>query len=305
MSDLTPMYHVRIGGKQSGPLSAEQLKAMAARGTIGRHDRVQRVGGSRWHQADTVKGLFPPEPAPLLASSETGPKSPPIEPPVVPPAVPSQPSTARASVDVKRPRIGFIVGMSILIGFLGLLWYGFYQSGDNVFPEMDRAMPWISAVVLLLAGGTLTFMIRRVRPKPVWVQWLCVGLTSVLLVTAAYYDTHTVRWAIAEDPETRKETRVSGIVYMDDPRYKWPRTVFRETRRRWDDTQIYRRVEWVNPKRPFLDDYAEGPMSPSGKLHGEWKHVQWEPYREWHTWHWYGEEVSEGEWHLRTGHAGR
>ena len=60
MSDLSPMFLVRTrNGNQFGPLSAGELKEMAAHGTIGREDEVQRVGGTRWHSADSVKGLFP------------------------------------------------------------------------------------------------------------------------------------------------------------------------------------------------------------------------------------------------------
>ena len=52
---------------------------------------------------------------------------------------------------------------------------------------------------------------------------------------------------------------------------------------------------------------GEGPMSASGKPHGEWENQDlragwWDlPGRgESKTWYWYGEEITEGEWHLRN-----
>ena len=48
---------------------------------------------------------------------------------------------------------------------------------------------------------------------------------------------------------------------------------------------------------------ATGPMTPSGKLHGQWFVVSESVDGQMETrfkWYWYGDEVSEGEWHLRA-----
>lgn len=97
MSDLSPSFFVRIQGKQSGPYSGDQLRAMAARGTLGVEDEVQRVGGTAWHKAKTVKGLFPALPPPLPSQSQAK-----------PPPVPSQ-YVGQDSVQVpKDPSKAFI-----------------------------------------------------------------------------------------------------------------------------------------------------------------------------------------------------
>lgn len=49
---------------------------------------------------------------------------------------------------------------------------------------------------------------------------------------------------------------------------------------------------------------SEGPMTATGKPHGEWKTTTWgDHFRSIEThneWHWYGESITEGEWHLRN-----
>jgi hypothetical protein len=44
----------------------------------------------------------------------------------------------------------------------------------------------------------------------------------------------------------------------------------------------------------------EGPCSASGKPHGKWKQIIWVPFSHNELYYWYGEEISEGEWHLRN-----
>ncbi|MEX0938206.1 MAG: hypothetical protein WDZ59_10145 [Pirellulales bacterium] len=43
-----------------------------------------------------------------------------------------------------------------------------------------------------------------------------------------------------------------------------------------------------------------GPMSPSNKPHGHWEHLNWDTLKLTDRWYWYGEEITEGEWHLRN-----
>lgn len=54
----------------------------------------------------------------------------------------------------------------------------------------------------------------------------------------------------------------------------------------------------------FPDDspiiMASGGLSSSGKYHGEWSYQFNDPPRFETLWYWYGEEITEGEWHLRN-----
>lgn len=51
-------YMVRHSdGSRSGPLNAQALRSLAANGTIGRDDQIQKVGNDEWHRASTIQGL--------------------------------------------------------------------------------------------------------------------------------------------------------------------------------------------------------------------------------------------------------
>lgn len=84
-------------------------------------------------------------------------------------------------------------------------------------------------------------------------------------------------------------------------------TEFWTYRERWEDggfhyTQIVRRIDG-RPLSVFIhgDDYtASGPVSESGKPHGEWSVRDGGLYSQ-PKWYWYGEEVTEGEWHEKQG----
>ena len=53
-------YFVKISGKKSGPLNSNNLKAIAADGTLSRQDLVSK-DNTNWITAGNVKGLeFPP-----------------------------------------------------------------------------------------------------------------------------------------------------------------------------------------------------------------------------------------------------
>ncbi len=69
-----------------------------------------------------------------------------------------------------------------------------------------------------------------------------------------------------------------------------------DTRMRWGGRVIHRMV-WQRDNNGFWS--LSGPMSQSGKPHGEFVSFSVPGGRE-RLWFWYGESVSEGEWHLRN-----
>ncbi|NQT14446.1 MAG: DUF4339 domain-containing protein, partial [Planctomycetes bacterium] len=56
-------WYLKVGAKEVGPLSAEQLKAMAERGQISEFDPVRRGSDGPWVPAGSVKGLLASRPA--------------------------------------------------------------------------------------------------------------------------------------------------------------------------------------------------------------------------------------------------
>jgi hypothetical protein len=76
-------WFCNIGGREIGPLSSRQLKAMADRGQIVPTDNVRRGAAGHWTTANHVRGLF--------AADQTAPPAPPPTPPSAPPPVPPPP----------------------------------------------------------------------------------------------------------------------------------------------------------------------------------------------------------------------
>ncbi len=58
-------------GERFGPFEAQQIKQLAAQGTLRPIDSVARKGMPNWVQASTVKGLFPAEQQPGQMQAET------------------------------------------------------------------------------------------------------------------------------------------------------------------------------------------------------------------------------------------
>ena len=52
-------WFCRIGGEELGPLSAQQVKTMAAQGRLHPGDSIRRGADGQWMPASRVKGLFP------------------------------------------------------------------------------------------------------------------------------------------------------------------------------------------------------------------------------------------------------
>ena len=52
-------YYYARGNQRFGPVSAERLKQLAASGGLRPEDLVCQEGGAKWHEAKSVKALFP------------------------------------------------------------------------------------------------------------------------------------------------------------------------------------------------------------------------------------------------------
>jgi hypothetical protein len=74
------------------------------------------------------------------------------------------------------------------------------------------------------------------------------------------------------------------------------RFAFRDTVRRSDDQVVFREI-----RGPWKDSLARGPMR-DGQMHGRWERDHYGLIDPGHDvfWYWYGEQISEGTWHLRT-----
>ena len=85
-------WYCRIMGDQWGPMSAQELLAVARRGRLTRDDLVRQGAHGTWVRAEVVKGLFNnAELAPTATSSRVA-------------ISPRQPSPAKRSLQALRPR---------------------------------------------------------------------------------------------------------------------------------------------------------------------------------------------------------
>ena len=70
-SRLVADWYYAKDGERFGPFEAQQIKQLAAQGTLRPTDSVARKGMPNWVQANTVKGLFPAEQQPGQMQAET------------------------------------------------------------------------------------------------------------------------------------------------------------------------------------------------------------------------------------------
>ena len=163
--------------------------------------------------------------------------------------------------------------------------------------------------------------LRRIAPKilKAWKNptcrraagWVLLGVVigvladRVLPAVFATIGTYEYTWALVDDDGTGKRKEVQIKNHLEEKRYwKEGTTFFTDTCRRSDQAVIYRKTE-----TPLNDQWPnsvtmEGPMSEGGKPHGHWKvgifDLETREFKNLHRWYWYGEEISEGTWHLRN-----
>lgn len=166
-------------------------------------------------------------------------------------------------------------------------------------PSWCRALCWVALLLawaftlwksfgplvllnyLLLAVLVLVtvWAFRRKLPTPRYFRPVAIGACILALSLHAWLDRRTRRYYKGGDLHIATYGRFTS---------------------RWNYWEIY----------PASDDsflYSmKGPISDSGKRHGKWcwfwKPQKGIPYRDpiTYTWHWYGEKITEGEWHLRN-----
>ena len=133
--------------------------------------------------------------------------------------------------------------------------------------------PWDYLAIILSSVGlcALIWMIRSAA-------W-AVPVSILMLVGwwAAYaaMDTRTERW------------KNDNFEYVD-------------VYSRWGHVHKTRRMTILDDEGK-LQSMSSGAMSESGKPHGKWHLTLFPSFDSSDSWYWYGEEITEGEWHTRSG----
>ena len=152
---------------------------------------------------------------------------------------------------------------------------GFSACGILAIEDSDFAYP-----SLILCGVGATAWCFEKWPK-IWVRPLGALLVATWLFVFGWNDTVRQSWD------------------KDESHYH-------DTRHRWSDRLLARAYsEYKTSDHIHLVYYASGPMAGTGKQHGEWTHELYDdsrilPIDTETAFYWYGEEVSEGEWHRRN-----
>ncbi len=111
---MTAEWYCEIAGREVGPLSPQQLKAMAERGQILPDDGVRRGTQGEWVLARQINGLIPTSdlpppvvgpPVPEVEQPQNGPQPPPAPPPVVRPKAAEVPDAGSIRIVTDPPRI--------------------------------------------------------------------------------------------------------------------------------------------------------------------------------------------------------
>lgn len=154
------------------------------------------------------------------------------------------------------------------------------------------------SLVLIDYGALLAFLACTAALLTLWRRqsWrtfaVALGASSaVALAILVPFDRCTVWWENTIDATPWNETdSVFETIYYTD------------TRLRWQGDILYRELRTVRFSKDenALSLYAAGPMSASHKQHGHWTSHTYDDFPPTHTWYWYGEEITEGEWHLRN-----
>jgi hypothetical protein len=155
-------------------------------------------------------------------------------------------------------------------------------------PPLRRAQPipligrgrqyWWVAVVVLAVGTPFFFGL--------WINW-------------REYERH---WTMIWDPDR------GDFIETAEP-LPWHESCNQPSIHYWDEYRrpghvlVYRRIWYFKAGQANPSRSTSGPMSrssPRPTPHGHWQtvHVDADLPSE-HQWYWYGEEISEGEWHLR------
>ena len=142
------------------------------------------------------------------------------------------------------------------------------------------------------------------RPIAAAFAFSAVGLVLGLLLPLVKLRGHKTyekwAWMAANNPKEILSTKAFPDIDVPRGGLMEFHTVYDQT----TDAPVFRTVVLHQREGHMLKGLdgieEEGPLSPSGKWHGQTTVTIWEPFKRSSKWYWYGEEVSEGEWHLRN-----
>lgn len=143
-------------------------------------------------------------------------------------------------------------------------------------------------------------------------HWIFIAVGSAVVLAASaglfareFWGTYTRHWTAVQDPESGRFVETAEPWTFDEiAGFDRPFMSYTDTYSRWGDVLIRRtclKYEDGSADGLLAGLVAEGPMSASGKMHGHWTYLVGD--KQIHLWYWYDEEVSEGEFAIRSNQA--
>ena len=161
------------------------------------------------------------------------------------------------------------------------------------------------ALIVACVSGTLAVCMKWFSRRVFW--WAMPAILFVAVALFARFDWYQSVWVNEQDPETGEYTQRPAGDDRGLTEYAGRTVRYIDTYRRWGRRLVYRELRVIPAGETLLsscfkfEHCSEGPMSESGKPHGAWTYEERrDGYKMTHLWFWYGEEITEGDWHLRN-----
>jgi hypothetical protein len=182
-----------------------------------------------------------------------------------------------------------------------ILWYWTFAETRVKIDDSNDGWLVLLNYIFLVFG--LVLLCRLIAPKRltalISLYWIVVPVVCLGFYLYARVDSYEVDWLEVhrtsmpdyqihsfDRPKVRE--RIAGHSY----------TRFTDSHRRWGGAIYWRDINSYDQNHEMLYHTA-GAMSASNKPHGEWNGYDFSYKEEINSWYWYGEKISEGEWHLR------
>ena len=160
--------------------------------------------------------------------------------------------------------------------------------------------PWVLLhyAALAVACWCLCEAIRRqwVR-RPLTRLWYLLPIAAVMF-TYGTFDGYESVWTSVKQEPGRSDLQMEGDHGWDSDLKGHFRTVYRDSRQRWGGSIYWRELDSHDADGHTVST-SQGPMTETNKPHGHWRTHNWSDFKRQHEWYWYGELITEGEWHLR------
>lgn len=191
--------------------------------------------------------------------------------------------------------------LSVLAGVAFLFWLLTLGSPQPFFP-----WPMLNYLALITCCVAGTAVVTLLCFSPRVFKWSAPAVTLFALVIYGSLDCYEIRWSTIWDDEKFDYVKTAEpISFFDQPGR--PYLNYFDTCKRWSGEITYRKMHAYEGDNVeiLMTLSMQGPMSASGKPHGHWKQLSgtpsdWSTYKTENKWFWYGEEISEGEWHTRN-----